>query len=368
LSRIISIKHHMLNVSFMGLGGSQYLALEMAIAFAERGYDVYIDSLALRSRGDLLEVADFFGVGKSEVANIGLGDPPGKPLITINASGDVLSGIGDAMYVHYPAFLDLRVYYPDLRGVPRLVGELYSLFNILMFPVVKKRVKLFIANSKFTANFLRKALSVEPTVVHPPVNLDDIIAKPILDHAERTRRVLTVVRISPEKHPERVLYLACLLKKHRIETLLVGALSRSNKPLYDKLIETAIKLGVDDYFDIKANVPRSELVELYRSSLIYVHVTPREHFGISIVEAMAAGTPVIIPRDSGSWTDIALGDEGVAASYLDLVEAARKAIIIESNWNLWRQMSIRGRQRAIQLDRRNFRRNIFEAVKPLINK
>lgn len=50
----------MLNTHLMGLGGSQYLVLEMAIAFAERGYDVYVDSLAIKSRGDLVKIANFF--------------------------------------------------------------------------------------------------------------------------------------------------------------------------------------------------------------------------------------------------------------------------------------------------------------------
>jgi glycosyltransferase involved in cell wall biosynthesis len=357
----------MLNAHLMGLGGSQYLVLEIAIAFAERGYDVYVDSLAIKSRGDLVKIANFFGVNKSEVMSISVGDPPNRPLVTINASGDVISGVGDVMYVHYPSFIDLGVYYPGLKGIPRLVGELYSLFNMIISPVIKKRVKLFIANSRFTADFLRKALSVKSIVVHPPVNLDDIVEKPVLDYTDRDKRVLTVARISPEKHPERAVYLAYLLKKYKISTLLVGALSRINKPLYDKLVEVARKLNVDDYFDIEVNVSRHKLVELYRGSLIYVHITPREHFGISIVEAMAAGTPVIIPRDSGSWTDIALGDDQVAASYLDLREAQYKVLALQSNPDLWRQMSIKGRQRAIQLDKRNFRRNIFEAIKPLIN-
>ena len=356
----------MLNAYFMGPGGSHYVVLEMAIAFAEKGYDVYVDSITTKSRRDLEKFAEFFGVNHSELEGINVGKPPNKPLLTINASGDVLSGSGDVLYLHYPSLLDCKVYYPGLSGISQLLGNMYSFINTALFPLIKNRIKLYIANSKFTASFLREVFSIDSIIVNPPVNLDDVLDKPVLDFAERDRRVLVVARISPEKHPERAVYLAYLLRKHRIHTILVGVLSSRNKPLYDELVNMATKLNIDDYFEIKTNVSRRELVELYRTSLLYVHVTPREHFGISIVEAMAAGTPVILPRDSGSWIDIALENSRIALPYCDLKEARCHVLALQNNPELWRILSVSGRLRALELDRRNFRKKIFEVVKPLI--
>lgn len=365
--KCVTIRHHMLNAYLMGPGGSNYVMLETAIAFAEKGYEVYVDSIIIKSHRDLLELATFFGIKQSEVVDIKIGEPRCKPLLIINTSGDVFSGTGDVMYIHYPSFLNHTAYYPGLTGISRFLGDLYSLVNASLFPLVKRRVSLFIANSKFTAKFLNEFLSVSPIIINPPVNLDDILEKHVLDFAERERRVITVARISPEKHPELAVYLAYLLKKYKVSIVLAGAFSSYNKPLYDELVELSVKMNVDDCFEIKTNISREELIELYRRSIAYVHITPKEHFGISIVEAMAAGTPVIVPRNSGGWIDIAREDAKVAIPYCNLREAKCYIKALLDNPQLWRLLSINGRTRALELNRRSFREKIYEAVKPILD-
>jgi len=365
--KCVTIRHHMLNAYLMGLGGSNYVMLETAIAFAERGYEVYVDSIIIKSHRDLLELATFFGIKQSEVVDIKIGEPRCKPLLIINTSGDVFSGTGDVMYIHYPSFLNHTAYYPGLTGISRFLGDLYSLINASLFPLVKRRVSLFIANSKFTAKFLNEFLSISPIIINPPVNLDDILEKHVLDFAERERRVITVARISPEKHPELAVYLAYLLKKYKVSIVLAGAFSSYNKPLYDELVELSVKMNVDDCFEIKTNISREELIELYRRSIAYVHITPKEHFGISIVEAMAAGTPVIIPRNSGGWIDIAREDANVAIPYCNLREAKCYIKALLDNPQLWRLLSTNGHTRALELNRRSFREKIYEAVKPILD-
>jgi len=365
--KCVTIRHHMLNAYLMGPGGSNYVMLETAIAFAEKGYEVYVDSIIIKSHRDLLELATFFGIKQSEVVDIKIGEPRCKPLLIINTSGDVFSGTGDVMYIHYPSFLNHTAYYPGLTGISRFLGDLYSLVNASLFPLVKRRVSLFIANSKFTAKFLNEFLSVSPIIINPPVNLDDILEKHVLDFAERERRVITVARISPEKHPELAVYLAYLLKKYKVSIVLAGAFSSYNKPLYDELVELSVKMNVDDCFEIKTNISREELIELYRRSIAYIHITPKEHFGISIVEAMAAGTPVIVPRNSGGWIDIAREDANVAIPYCNLREAKCYIKALLDNPQLWRLLSTNGRTRALELNRRSFREKIYEAVKPILD-
>lgn len=363
----VIIRHHMLNAQVMGYGGSQYVMLETAIAFAEKGIDTYIDSPFIKSRCDLLKLAEFFGVNREEVVNVGIGDS-GNNYLIINTSGDVLSGAGDVMYLHYPFFLDYRTYYSPLHGVFDLFGKTYSFTNTVLFPLLSRRVKLYLANSWFTASFFKKYLRIDPIIINPPVNLDDIIdTKPLPMH-ERENFVLTVSRISPEKRPELTVYIAKRLRKHRVRVVLAGVLSSYNKPYYDSLVELAIREKVDDYIDIYVNIPRCKLVELYKRSLVYVHVTPKEHFGISIVEAMAAGTPSIIPINSGAWIDIAKQDPRIAPPYIDIGEAVCKISKILSNPSEWELLSTNGYKRALELDRKRFRRKIYQAVKPLLIK
>ena len=364
----VVIRHHMLNARLMGFGGSQYVMLEAAIAFAERGLETYIDSPFIKSRCDLLKMAEFFGVSREEVVGIGLGDPPSSEGITINTSGDVLSGAGDVMYLHYPFFLDYRLYYSPLHGVFDLLGKTYSFMNTAMFPLLSRKVKLYLANSWFTASFFKRYLRINPIIVYPPVNIDDIVSESPLTYWERERYVLIVSRISPEKHPERAVYLAKLLEKNKIRVILVGGFSNYNKAFYDALVELAVKEKVDNNLDILINVPRARLVDLYREALAYLHITPKEHFGISVVEAMAAGTPVVIPVDSGPWIDIARRDPLVAKPYKSVKEAYCVIRDISRDPNTWSLLSSNGYKRALEFDKRVFRRKVYRAVEPLIFK
>ena len=366
MTKNIIIRHHMLNARLMGLGGSQYVMLETAIAFAERGFETYIESLLITSTCDLLKIAEFFGIPKKELVNIGIGGPSSNNAFIINTSGDVFSGPGDVVYLHYPSFLEYAVYYNRLNGLFDIAGKTYSLINTILFPFLTRRVKIYIANSTFTALFFKGTFGIDPYIIYPPVNIDDIVNREILPFEEREKYVLTVTRISPEKHPELVLQVAKYVKKHGLRVLMVGALSEYNKPLYDAIIERAVKENVDDVLDIYVNIPRSKLIDLYRKSMIYIHITPREHFGISIVEAMATGTPVIIPENSGSWIDIAQRNPNTARSYREIEEIPCIIKEIINNNNHWNQLSINGYKRALQLSREQYRKKLYHIVKPLI--
>ncbi|MEM2024735.1 MAG: glycosyltransferase [Desulfurococcaceae archaeon] len=364
----VVVKHHMLNAKLMGLGGSHYVMLETAIAFAERGFETYIDSPLISSRCDLFELANFFGVSRKDLIGIGIGGTYNNSKLVINTSGDVLSGAGDVVYLHYPSFLDYRVYYSPLYGIFDLFGKTYSITNTVLFPLLSRKVKVYLANSWFTASFFKRYFRVDPIIINPPVNLDDIIHKEPLPLSSRENYVLTVARISPEKHPELVVQLAKSLKKQKISRVnLVGVLSNYNKLLYESLMDLAVKEGVDDFVDLHINITREKLVELYRKALVYVHITPREHFGISIVEAMAAATPVIVPVNSGGWIDVARQDIHVARPYSLISEVSCIVKELASNPNLWNQVSWRAYRRALQLDRREFRRKIYQVVEPIIN-
>lgn len=48
------------------------------------------------------------------------------------------------------------------------------------------------------------------------------------------------------------------------------------------------------------NVSRKKLIEIASHSKILVHATHGEHFGISVVEGMALGLPVIVHKSGGN--------------------------------------------------------------------
>lgn len=368
MGEYILVKHHMFNTYLMGPGGSEYVTLETAIALAKKGYTVYIDSATLNSKCKLMELIEYYGLNYSEARSIGLGDPGGKPVLTVNTSGDVLSGIGDVLYLHYPSFLDHETYYPGLKGLSSIVGKTYSLINSLVFPLIMRRVKVYIANSRLTASFFEKYYGIRPHIIPTPVNIDDIIEKPLPPRYERKPVVLTVARISPEKHVENTIYVASRLRKLGVKAdfIVAGTLSKYNIDYYDHLLELAVKVGVDDLVDFKTNISRRELIELYRESMVYLHPTPREHFGISVVEAMAAGVPTVLPVESGSWIDIAERDRSIALPYKSLSDAASAVKLLLEREELWLELSESSKMRARRMDRHSFHSKLYNTVEPLL--
>lgn len=364
---VILVKHHMLNYFAMGLGGSQYVMLETAVAFAKHGFTVYISS-ALDSPCKLLNMAKFYGIPKEDLKNVGLGVPDERPLLTMNMSGDVLSGPGDVIYLHYPAFANHEVYYPGLVGYFKLIGQVYSLINAALYPLLLKKVKKIIVNSSMTRDLVEGFLGIKPTVVHPPVNMGDILSARPLDYGEREDFVLFVTRISPEKHPERALILAKKLRESglRVRVVVAGSLSKLNDFYYERLLDYVKRRGLEEYIEFRVNLGREELVDLYRKARAYVHLTPREHFGISVVEAMAAGTPVLAHESSGAWIDVAGRNRLIIEPFREFDDLLAKLTRIISDEREWRERSKIARERAFYFERTRYHERIFRAIEDIL--
>ena len=56
--------------------------------------------------------------------------------------------------------------------------------------------------------------------------------------------------------------------------------------------------------EIKANINEHEKIQLLKKASIYIHLNRREHYGLSILEAMSYGLVPIVPESGGPWEDI----------------------------------------------------------------
>jgi len=60
------------------------------------------------------------------------------------------------------------------------------------------------------------------------------------------------------------------------------------------------ELNLGDRVSFRKQVPFDELQEVYRQASIYVHTSPTEPFGFTILEAMASGVPIVVPDEGGA--------------------------------------------------------------------
>jgi glycosyltransferase involved in cell wall biosynthesis len=105
-------------------------------------------------------------------------------------------------------------------------------------------------------------------------------------------RLLTVGRLEPEKNPGLLIRALARLEQDHPGTHRLTWIGRGK--LEDEIRRLAAAVGVADLFELRGYVPFGpELLELYRSSDVFVHVSLTEGVPQVLVEALATGTPIV---------------------------------------------------------------------------
>jgi glycosyltransferase involved in cell wall biosynthesis len=113
-------------------------------------------------------------------------------------------------------------------------------------------------------------------------------------------------------------------------------------------LEARLRQRLPPNVELRGWVSRAELAELYRRAAGFVHVG-EEDFGITMVEALAAGTP-LVALDAGGARDIVRpGLDGVLIERADLeaVQAGVRAVATGS----WDSETLRRRAREFSAER-----------------
>jgi glycosyltransferase involved in cell wall biosynthesis len=280
--------------------------------------------------------------------------------VILNTYGDLVESVADISYINALP-VRLAYHYPE-SGFPnsvlwRLAGQGYGFSLTAWDRVLGSRA--LVANSLFMQGIVRKHLGREAVVVHPPVEVERFMKAG--ERAGREDLVATVSRLRPGKQLELIPRVARLVEKadFKIVGLADGA-SRDAADLLDKAIKA---LGVDDRVELLVNQPSRRLVEVLASAKVYLHTQPLEAFGISIVEAMAAGCVPIVPRCGGPWLDVLASREGAYGfSYRSVAEAAGRINLLMRREGLWAEVSASARRRALAFDHSLFERRIVDVV------
>lgn len=201
------------------------------------------------------------------------------------------------------------------------LGWQRTLFRRAMVSLSAKRADLIVANSISNRDDIVRFLNVPAervVIIHEAVDkqrfrcdLDRNEVKAILrNKGVDSPYILNVSSFWPYKNQVRLVHAyASLVQKHRIphQLLLVGA---GDQPEYLAEVHRAVNsLGLGARVRFVGYLPHSEIVPLYYGADVFVYPSLFETFGLTLLEAMACGTPVI-SSDRGSLPEI-LADAGL---------------------------------------------------------
>jgi glycosyltransferase involved in cell wall biosynthesis len=168
-------------------------------------------------------------------------------------------------------------------------AELSKNINTL---IQNKNIHL-IANSNFTHSSIKSKYDKDSTVIYPPVDLSEFENVKL----EKKKQVITISRFSPEKN---LIFALQVIEKLDTNYLLIGNTKTKTTELYFNKLKSKINSQkLRTKVDLLKNISRNELINYLKTSKIYFHSSP-ETFGISVIEAIAAGCIPIVPDDSAN--------------------------------------------------------------------
>lgn len=228
-------------------------------------------------------------------------DFSGYDMVILSSSGYITKpvripkGVKVICYCHTPSrFLygyetqaEWQRYWP-VRVYGVLVAHFLRLYDFLG----AKRVDQFIANSQNTAARIEKFYRKKAEVIYPPVNVEatkDLIFSKDQILAKRDY-FLIVSRIVGMKGIELAMQAA---EKLKVPLKVAGAQAGL------KFLSEDLRKYNSKYVEFVGEVSEEEKVRLMTGAKAFLAIARDEDFGMTVVEAMAAGTPVVAYRGGG---------------------------------------------------------------------
>jgi len=194
-----------------------------------------------------------------------------------------------------PFFSNLKLFY-------------YKLFAWL-YGVMGSYADVVMVNSTWTKGHIDSIWGVRSKSfkVFPPCDTQAFQGFPL---ESRQKIIVSVGQFRPEKnHRLQLESLALFLKKHPehkdVQLVLIGSSrNREDEERIALLRQAVIELQIQDSVKFAVNATFDELKDYLRKGLIGIHTMFNEHFGIGIVEYMAAGLVPLAHKSGGPLMDI----------------------------------------------------------------
>ncbi|KAJ8972652.1 hypothetical protein NQ317_008238 [Molorchus minor] len=181
-----------------------------------------------------------------------------------------------------------------------------------------------LVNSTFTQEHLNTLWNIPLHLVYPPCETDHLKKLPRGKDRPQKIRIMSLSQFRPEKdHPLQLQSMYELREMVQSElfdniTLVLcgGCRNDGDSRLVKDLMDFSKHLSLENNVEFKVNLSYDEIIKEFKRSYVGIHTMLDEHFGISVVEQMAAGLIMVAHRSGGPLLDIIETSEGSRLGFL----------------------------------------------------
>jgi glycosyltransferase involved in cell wall biosynthesis len=111
-------------------------------------------------------------------------------------------------------------------------------------------------------------------------------------------------------------------------------------PERGNLVRLARRMGLESSVEFLGAVGTARLVEILNRAHVFLNASPKEGWGLTVIEANACGLPVVASRRPGLQDSVKDGETGFLVPYGDVRGFAERALQLITDGDLWRRMSV----------------------------
>lgn len=307
----IAIFHNYLD----NIGGAEIVTLTLARELNAEVYTTNVDKEKIKKMG--FSDVKIISIGKiplnppfrqqfalSKFKKLNLGDKYDFYII----SGDwAVSGVvhnkPNICYVHSPIREIWDLYEYSRKNLVPWYGKIFFDLWVWYNRIVNRKYLLktdkIVCNSKNTLSRIDKYIGRDAKVIYPPINISKFYYKKNGDYWLSVNRLLNNKRID--------LQLEAFRKLPKEKLIIVGSYEKAR---HFKKYAEHIQKTKSKNVEILHWVDSKKLIELYANCKGFITTAKDEDFGMTVVEAMASGKPVIAPNEGGYKESIINGKTG----------------------------------------------------------
>jgi len=187
--------------------------------------------------------------------------------------------------------------------------KIFYYFVILVFYRFNGLFLEFVfCNSTWTYSHIKQIWpNLKSTILYPPCSIS--LYETNQGNHNRKNIIVSFAQFRPEKnHKMQVEIFKKLLMRNFCRDLklcIIGSIrDKADRKIYEELENYIHENRLDDYVELCPNLPFNEVKKKFEAAKIGLHTMRDEHFGISVIEMMAAGLITVAHKSAGPLNDI----------------------------------------------------------------